>query len=186
MDKLTEIINQEIAEMKKRGKDLYWTGKNEKGRYETGKKSFARERDMNPETYALRRQVMDFIYRAKKLLRNELNVNLPRQEIRVIDQDPEVFLMYEGDFIPNLFVGCATMGGNDIYIPAKSLSGKYDVQGIVYHEILHSAFCMQHDPKTILMSPYVPQLGKYTPEQLDAELVKEVKKARGIKTQEKL
>lgn len=177
MNKLLNIINEEISEMKRKGKNLYWTGKNPKGNIETGKKSFARERDMNPETYKLRRQVMDYIYRAKNLLRKQFNYELPRQKIRIIDVDPAVFLAYEGKYIENAFVGCATMGGNDIYIPASSLDGRFDVQGIVYHELLHSAFCMEHNPKSILMSPYVPKLGKYTAEELDNELMKEVEKS---------
>ena len=120
MDKLTEIINQEIAEMKKRGKNLHWTGVNPKGKRETGKEAFARERDMNPETYALRRQVMDYIYRAKNLLRKKFGYDLPRQMIRIIDADTSVFVAYEGKYVQNLFIGCATTGGNEIYNPANT------------------------------------------------------------------
>lgn len=178
---LVEIINQELAEMRKKGKNLHWTGKNPKGRMETGKEAFARERDMNPETYALRRQIIDLIYRAKNLLRKELGYELPRQTVRIIDIDPKVFLAYEGKYIPNHLLGCATMGGNDIYIPAKTLSSEYDVQEIVYHELLHGAFCVNHDPKSIIMSPYGALKGKYSPEQLDEELIKEVIKSGIVK-----
>jgi len=178
---IVEIINQELAEMKRRGKDLYWHGKNPKGKIETGKKSFARERDMNPETYALRRQVVDIVYRAKKLIRKKLNYELPHQKLRIIDLDPSVFLAYEGKYIPNHLLGCATMGGNDLYIPAKTLSSEYDVQEIVYHELLHGAFCIGHDPKSIIMSPYGALKGKYSPEQLDDELIKEIIKSGKVK-----
>lgn len=181
-----EIVNQEIAEMRKRGKDLHWTGKNEKGKMETGKKAFARERDMNPETYALRRQIIDIVYRAKNLLRKKLNYDLPRQTVRIIDVDPTVFLAYEGKYIPNHLLGCATLGGNDIYIPAETLSSEYDVLEIVYHELLHSAFCIDHDPKSIIMSPYGVRKGKYSPEQLDDELIKEVIKSGKVNVQNKI
>jgi hypothetical protein len=179
---IVEIIDQELTEMIKRGKNLHWTGRNPKGKIETGKQAFARERDMNPETYALRKQVMNYIYRAKKLLREKFGYDLfDFQRIRIIDADTSVFVAYEGKYVQNLFVGCASTGGNEIYIPANSLDGKYDVQGIVYHELLHSAFCMKHDPETVLMSPYVPALGKYSPEQLDEELIKEVIKSGKVK-----
>ena len=73
VSKISKIIDEELSEMKKKGKDLYWTGRDDKDNLVTGKKSFARERDMNDDTYALRRQIINIIYEAKNLLNNKLN-----------------------------------------------------------------------------------------------------------------
>lgn len=177
---LRKIVNEEIVEMHKKGKNLHWTGINDKGKRETGKQSFGRMRDMNDDTYALKREVINIIYEAKNLLKS-IGVDLPRQTVRIIDIDPKVFLAYEGKYIPNNLLGCATMGGNDIYIPAKTLTSIYDLKEIVYHELLHSAFCVQHNTNSIIMHPYGREKGEYASQVLDAELIKEVKLVRDIK-----
>jgi len=152
MSKLIDIITEEISEMKRKGKDLHWRGRNEKGKMVTGKKAFARERDMNDETYKLRRDVMGHIYDAKRLLRNKFGYDLPRQRIRIIDVHPGAFIHNEGEYIPAYIAGCATRGGNDIYIPAKSIEAGWDLKYIVFHELLHSAFCLPHIKGSLLMN----------------------------------
>ena len=114
---IRQIINEEIVEfaIPRRGKDLYWGDKAKKK-----KERFARERDMNDETYKLRREVMKHIYAAKNLLK-KVGYDLPRQMVRVIDVDPGVFLKAERDFVSDFLLGCASLGGNDVYIPAKTI-----------------------------------------------------------------
>ncbi len=49
---IKNIINEELTEMVRKGKNLHWTGVNDKGKRETGKESFGKMRDMNDDTYA--------------------------------------------------------------------------------------------------------------------------------------
>ena len=170
---IREIIDQEIAEMKRRGKDLHWRGTNEKGKSVVGKDAFARERDMNDETYKLRRSVMDEIYAAKNLLRKEFGYNLPRQRIRIIDINPGAFIHYEGEYVPAYMSGCATTGGHDIYIPAKSIEAGWDLKYIVFHELLHSAFCLPHLSGSQLMDGEWHNISKEETEFLFLKHVKE-------------
>ena len=122
-----------------------------------------KNRDMNPETYKLRRAVMDYIYRAKKLLGGKL----PRINVRITDLSPEKVL--KG------VMGAAEMGGNTIWIPATSITHGYDLQHIVYHELLHAAFDIPHIPSSKLMSA-TSDLKKFTsPDKLDDMFVKHLK-----------
>jgi hypothetical protein len=180
-NRLVRMINEELTEMVRKGKDLYWTGKNPKGKWETGKQAFGRERDMNPETYELRRQVMGYIYEAKNLLKKTLNYDLPRQRIRIIDIDPKVFIANEGRYEPSSMLGCATYGGNDIYIPARTITEGFNVKKTTYHEILHSAFCVGHDNNSLLMSGvWNPAGQKLSSEELDRLFIEHVKKALNL------
>lgn len=65
-------------------------------------------KDMNSEVYKLRREVMNYIYEAKNLVKEELNIELPRQTIRIVDMTPQG---------ADSLLGFATMGKNEIYIP---------------------------------------------------------------------
>lgn len=174
MNKLTTIINEEINELARtRGKDVYWRGTDKKGKMKTGEKPFAKMRDMSSETYKLRREVMNYIYEAKNLLKNKLNFDLPRQTIRIVDLDPTVFLEYEGKLIPNFLLGCATRGGNDIYIPAETIERGYDLKFVVYHELLHSAFCLQHIKGSPLMNGEYSKISSDNIDKLFLEHAKE-------------
>jgi hypothetical protein len=181
MKKVVDIINEELTElaMARKGKDLFWTGSDKKGKLVTGKKAFARERDMNDETYKLRREVINHIYKAKDFLMKTLGYDLPRQTIRIIDLNPNVFIQYEGKLEPNVMGGCASRGGNDIYIPAKSITyGDLYMKYVVYHELLHSAFCLPHIPGSPLMDG---EYHKITSEEIDKWLLKHVKESGKIK-----
>ena len=174
MSKLRELINEEISELAipRKGKDLYWGNKAKKK-----KERFARERDMNDETYNLRRNVMAYVYDAKNLLRS-VGYDLPRQRVRIIDVDPGVFLKAERDFVSDILLGCASFGGNDIYIPVKTIEQNYDLRTVVFHEILHSAFCIDHDNESPLMGQ---SHKKMTPEDADKWFLKHVKDTGKIK-----
>ena len=58
----------------------------------------------------------------------------------------------EGEYVPAYIAGCDTIGGNDIYVPAKSIEKGWDLKYIVFHELLHSAFCLPHIEGSALMN----------------------------------
>jgi len=122
-------------------------------------------KDMNSEVYVLRSLVMKHIYEAKNLVKSELNLELPRQTIRIVDMTPQ-----SADGL----LGFATMGKNCVYIPEKTLSKEYSLKHIVFHEVLHSWLCVEHDEKSPLMSSHLTS--KMTPKQIDKEFIKIVKK----------
>ena len=95
-------------------------------------------REMNSDTYRLRRQVMSFIYEAKRLL----NGNLPRINIRITDVHDHRVL------------GEAAMSDNKIWIPASTVD-RSDLRSIVFHEILHASFGIEHVDGCLLMDPIV-------------------------------
>lgn len=102
---------------------------------------------MNDEVYALRREVMGYLYEAKNFLRSK-GIEMPRVTVRVTDNDAEQ------DWENAL--GVATLGGNVIWISLKALGKwKANLREIVYHEIVHAVTGFGHDPKCPLMSPCV-------------------------------
>lgn len=125
-------------------------------------------RDMNDETYRLRRLVMNYIYRAKKLL----NGDLPRIDVRIVDLKPEAADRKTA-------LGVAYMGLNSIFIPAKSIEEDYNLHYIVFHEILHAAFGVEHDESSPLMRAYYRE--DLSEEEIDSLFVKHVEKIRNKK-----
>lgn len=84
-------------------------------------------RKMNNGTYNLRREVMTYVYEAKNLLKGKM----PRISVRITDSDcPDI-------------LGVAYMGGNSIFIPANT-SQRADLRTVVFHEILHAVFSVEH------------------------------------------
>lgn len=101
---------------------------------------YAKNREMNDETYALRRLVMDVIYEAKKKLRAE-GINLPRIDVRVTEKDAKA-------------VGWAYLNQNIIYIPMQLFTCKNrnkHFKSVVLHEIVHAVTGFRHDDKCPLM-----------------------------------
>ena len=86
---------------------------------------------MSDEVYKMRREIIDIIYRVKKLV-----PNMPRISVRVADNDDEV-------------LGCATMGGREMWITERSTSDL----AVVLHEILHAWKGIEHDDNCKLMHP---------------------------------
>ena len=123
-------------------------------------------KDMNDDVYKLRSQVMKYIYDAKKLVKTELNVELPRQTIRIVDMTP---------MGADSLLGFATMGKNSVFIPEKTLSKEYNLKQIVFHEILHSWLRIEHDEKSKLMSAFLT--AKMTDKQINSEFINFIKKA---------
>jgi len=86
---------------------------------------------MSDEVYKMRREIIDIIYRVKKLV-----PNMPRISVRVADNDDEV-------------LGCATMRGREMWITERSTSDL----AVVLHEILHAWKGIDHDENCKLMHP---------------------------------
>jgi hypothetical protein len=86
---------------------------------------------MSDEVYKMRREIIDIIYRVKKLV-----PNMPRISVRVADNDDEV-------------LGCATMRGREMWITERSTSDL----AVVLHEILHAWKGIDHDDTCKLMHP---------------------------------
>ena len=100
---------------------------------------------MNDEVYALRRQVIDIIYQAKKVLRSN-GIELPRLDVRIIENaidKPQV-------------LGVAQLNENIIWIATSVLSKyKAHLRDVVYHEIVHAVTGFGHDDNCKLMAPCI-------------------------------
>ena len=101
---------------------------------------------MNNDVYKQRRQVMDFIYRAKNLLKDN-NIQLPRIDIRIIDLTKEA----AGRGV----LGVARMNDNIVWIPETTLNKK-SLHAVVFHEIIHAALGIDHIKSCKLMNAYIP------------------------------
>jgi hypothetical protein len=103
---------------------------------------YAKNKKMNDDVYALRRQVIGVIYEAKAKLSN-LGVDLPRIDVRVTDVDHKA-------------LGWAYIGLNMVYIPEQLFTTrkKYFLE-VVLHEIVHAVTGFKHDDNCPLMSPSV-------------------------------
>ena len=106
--------------------------KNKNSKYLTNKK-------MNNEVYKLRREVMNFIYEAKNLLRDN-GVSMPRIDVRITENDPEV-------------LGVGRLKDNIIWITQAGVDCDYDLRALVFHELVHAVTGFGHDSKCYLMCP---------------------------------
>jgi len=94
--------------------------------------------DMSPEVYKLRRQVIELIYDAKNN-----GIDLPRIEVRVgsAKKGHEHVL------------GVGRMSKKIIWITDKAINNSSDyLRHVVYHEIGHAVFGLEHNEKCPLMS----------------------------------
>jgi hypothetical protein len=113
---------------------------------------------MNAETYALRRKVIEIIYRASALL----TTRLPRVEVRITE--PTNWRKGES------WVGRAIMGDNKIWIPSNTLDmGESWVNEVVYHELIHAIFGVGHNEDCPLMSSNVKGISIADAEKLFVE-----------------
>lgn len=123
------------------------------------------------DTYKKRRKVIEQIYDAKKLAKS-IGVELPRIEARIVENDPNTV---KAQHLNNA-VGIARMNTNQIWIPENTLVGQYQpyLKEIVFHEILHASFGIQHDENCPLMRS---KLGQPIPDNIVNELfLKHIKK----------
>ena len=96
---------------------------------------------MNNETYALRRKVIEIIYTAKKK-----GFNLPRIEVRIVNTE-----------INNGACGYAYLNKNIVHINEKWVNINNEcLTFIVLHEIVHAVTGFEHDNNCYLMQPCLP------------------------------
>jgi hypothetical protein len=117
-------------------------------RYTTGKRATKgfKNREMNEDTYALRRNVINLIYEFKD------RYNIPRQTIRIVDR---VHSEETHEGWHNV-IGYAGMGQNYVHIRADWAKKKrIDLLALVAHEICHSVKAIEHDNECKLMNPYI-------------------------------
>lgn len=97
-----------------------------------------KNKTMSPQVYELRRKVIALIYEAKKLV-----PSLPRIEVRVTDNH-------------ETFLGMGRMGKRIIWITERSVASR----SVVFHEILHAAYAIDHVLDCPLMGPIDKAISK--------------------------
>jgi len=91
--------------------------------------------DMNKNTYALRRKVINLIYEVKNS-----GVSLPRIEVRI------------GEPRKQNLLGCAALKDNKIWITDDAIKmGEDALRNVVFHEIVHAVTGFGHDENCPLM-----------------------------------
>ena len=104
---------------------------------------------MDKDVYKLRREVMGYIYDARKLAK------LPRIDVRITEDVP-------------VTLGSARMKKKVIWIPKSIAKNKdYNLRQVVYHEIQHCVYGTLHDPKCKLMKPTMRKNEKLSKAELD-------------------
>ena len=94
--------------------------------------------DMSPEVYKLRKQVIELIYDAKNN-----GIDLPRIEVRIGSAT-------KGN---EHVLGVGRMSKKIIWITEKAINNSTDyLRHVVYHEIGHAVFGLEHNEKCPLMS----------------------------------
>lgn len=100
--------------------------------------SYHQNKDMNSDVYKLRRKVMDIIYEARKLINNDMH----RITVRITECD-----------LPHI-LGTARLNCNIIWIPSRTCSDKR-LRHVVYHELCHALWGVEHDESCKLMNPII-------------------------------
>lgn len=107
-------------------------------------------KEMNKDVYNLRKEVMEYVYRAKRLV-----PNLPRITVRIVNITVEEIAKNDSPVKRNSsFLAFGSLGGNQIWISEHALKEGYNLHEIVFHEILHAAYSVLHNEKSPLMSAY--------------------------------
>ena len=123
--------------------------------------SYTKNKEMNSETYKLRREVMKHIYEAKKLI----GESFPRVELRIADANEKGGALVVG-----------RLGQNIIWITPVAIS-EYNLRAIVYHEIGHAVYGLDHDENCPLMKATISKSERATKGELDKLLMKYAKGA---------
>lgn len=96
-----------------------------------------KNKEMNDNTYALRRKVIELIYEAKELV-----PTLPRVDVRICHTDKT----------GSCILGVGRMKQNVIWIAEESISSDWvNLRHVVFHELLHAVYGIKHDEKCPLM-----------------------------------
>lgn len=104
-----------------------------------------KNKDMNPETYLKRKTVMDCIYYANNLLKENKMGVLPRIDVRICDTDRHA----------SNSLGRARLNDNILWIPERTLKmSNDDIKLTVLHEIAHASFGLDHNESCPIMATY--------------------------------
>ena len=108
-----------------------------------------KNREMNNETYRLRRAVIDIMYEFKD------RYNIPRQTVRIVDREQGT---ETHDGWHNV-IGYAGMGQNYVHILASwANKSRSKLLTLVAHEVCHSVKAIEHDDNCLLMSPIIKDM----------------------------
>jgi hypothetical protein len=130
--------------------------------------SYMKNLEMNPDTYRLRRQVIDIIYGLKQ------KVDLPRIEVRITEKNEKI--------LGGAWMNKCKHDRCIIWISKESVQNR-DLRSIVYHEILHTVYGAPHDSNDPLMNPVHEPLTKEKADELFIQWVKKLRQgSRGGKS----
>ena len=108
------------------------------------KTKLLKNKEMSSDVYALRRQVINLIHEARKL------VELPRINVRITDRHETL-------------LGVGRVGKNIIWITEEMVASR----AVVFHEILHAVFAQGHVKGCPLMADKIsPELNAKTCDRL--------------------
>ena len=101
-----------------------------------------KNKKMNEDVYAERRIVMEYIYKAKNLLKKH-GIAMARVDVRIATREA-------GENA----VGKARMRDNIIWMPSDYLRSRFTYQ-VVLHELCHALWGIEHNNDCLLMHPNV-------------------------------
>ena len=105
------------------------------------KNKIIKNKKMSPETYKLKRAVLDIIYKAKRM------TQLPWIQVKVGDATA-------GN---DATLGLAKLRANKLWITEKAINyGSEKLTHVVLHEVLHAVYGKEHDESCPLMSACLP------------------------------
>ena len=108
---------------------------------------------MNSDVYALRRQVMELVYRAKKLVGN----TFPRITVRIVDITvPDLLANDDNPGKLSRFLGFGR-DTNEIWIADRALTGGFNLHWIVFHELLHAVGVGHNERSPLMCAIYNPK-----------------------------
>lgn len=113
---------------------------------------------MSSEVYQLRKRVMAMIYEAKRLV-----PSLPRVTVRITDDHASTLAI-------------AVMERDYIEVTERAVTcDDFDLRTIVYHELLHAVYGVEHDDQCPLMRPVHLPLSKEMAQRIFTRYAKEVR-----------
>jgi len=104
-----------------------------------------KNKKMDDAVYALRKNVMKYIYEAKQIIESA-GFDFTRQNIRIVERNDENY---------RTALGCGAMNDNIVWIPDCVAANDPDLRFIVFHELGHSMFGLNHDSKCPLMNAVI-------------------------------
>ena len=115
-------------------------------------------RKMDNDTYKLRKNVMNIIYDANRIVKNYDGSRLSRVEVRIVKQSPCEKTRVNG---------YAYRGGNVIHIREDvAEKDNLSLYHTTYHELVHTLFNQKHNQKCKLMKAGAKRIKKEQAEKI--------------------